>query len=65
MILIPGSLSFAKLVMMSFSPERFVGGGGGGGGMPDAYTKIHSLSHTILTPICIRSTCAFFLHGTQ
>ena len=63
MILIPGSLSFAKLVMMSSSPEKFAGGGGGG--MPDAYTKIHSLSHTILTPICIRSTCAFFLHGTQ
>ena len=56
MILIPGSLSFAKLVMMSSAPAKSAG---------DArYMSqdpfIQSTSHTISTPICIRS--AFFLH---
>ena len=65
MISIVGSFSFAKLVMKSSAPrKKFVG---------DArYTShdslIHSsrqsmLSHTILTPISIRS--AFFLHVRQ
>ena len=54
MISIPGSLSFAKLVMMSFAPAKSAG-------MPDTGPKIRSfrqstLSHTISTPIFIRST---------
>ena len=63
MIPIPGSLSFAKfdkLVMMSSAPEKCAG-------VPDTRPKIHEfvdrLSHTISTPIFIRS--AFFLHRTQ
>ena len=56
----PGSLSFAKLVMMSFAPAKSAG--------DTRYASqdpfIHStLSHTISTPICIRS--AFFLPRTQ
>ena len=57
MILIPGSLSFAKLVMISSAPAKSVGGR-----QIRIPRSIHSrsmLSHTILTPICIRS--AFFL----
>ena len=57
MISILGSLSFAKLVVMSSAPAKSAG-------MPDARPKIRLFnqrcrSHTILTPICIRS--AFFL----
>ena len=53
-----GSLSFAKLVMMSSAPANLRR-------MPDTRPKIHgiqsTLSHTISTPI--RS--AFFLRRTQ
>ena len=62
MISIPGSLSFANLVMMSSTPGKL-----NLRGMPDMHPKIHSfvdlLSNTISTPICIRS--AFFLRQTQ
>ena len=60
MILIPGSLSFVKLVMMSSAAAPAESAGG----MPDTRPKIHlfvdQLSHTISIPICI--TSAFFLH---
>ena len=52
MISIPGSLSFAKLVMMSSAPAKSA---------VDA--KIHSLSQMISTPNAIRS--AFFLRRVQ
>ena len=61
MILIPGSLSFAKLVMMSSANAKSAG---------DATYKSQDpfiqsmLSHTILTPICIRSVF-FLLHSGQ
>ena len=49
----PGTLSFAKLVMMSSAPAKSAG---------DArYASHDSLSHTILFPICIRSAS---LHST-
>ena len=56
MISIPGSLSFAKLVMMSSAPEKSAG---------DArYASQDPFIQLIhLTPSCIRS--AFFLHGMQ
>ena len=60
MIMIPGSLSFAKLVMMSSAAAKSAG---------DArYTSLDpiiqsTLSHTITTPICIRSV--FFLRQMQ
>ena len=41
MISILGSLSFAKLVMMSSIPAKSVGGRGGGGGA-DTHLKSHS-----------------------
>ena len=60
MISIPGSLSFAKVVMMSSATAKSAG---------DARYAPHdpfvqsTLSHTILTSICIRS--AFLLRQTQ
>ena len=54
-----GSLSFAKLVMMSSAPAKFCRGGGGEGRYlsqePFIHGNQHWLPHTILTPICIRS----------
>ena len=55
----PGSLSFAKLVIMSSAPAKSAGDARYASQDP----FIHSLSHTILTPICIRS--AFFLRRMQ
>ena len=60
MISIPGSLSFAKLVIMSSAPAKSAGDAR----YASQDTFIQStLSHTISTPICIRS--AFFLRRTQ
>ena len=63
MILIPGSLSFAKLVMMSSAPAKSVGDARYASQGPFIHGNQRWLSHTISTPICIRS--AFFLRRTQ
>ena len=64
MISIPGSLSFAKLVMMSSTPAKSAGDASYSVRVP---RSIHSLtdhlSHTISTPI--RISTAFFLHQMQ
>ena len=56
----PGSLSFAKLVMMSFAPAKSAGDARYASQDPFIQP---TFSHTISTPICIRS--AFFLRRTQ
>ena len=56
----PGSLSFAKLVMMSSAPAKSAGDARYASQDPFIQS---TLSHTISTPICIRS--AFFLRSTQ
>ena len=53
----PGSLSFAKLVMMSSAPAK--SSGDARYVSQDPFIQ-STMSHTISTPICIRS--AFFLH---
>ena len=60
MIPIPGSLSFAKLVMMSSAPAKPAGDARNVSQDPFIQS---TLSHTISTPICLRS--AFSLHRTQ
>ena len=53
-----GSLSFAKLVMMSSAPAKFCRGGGGTRYVsqePFIHGNQHWLPHTILSPIGIRS----------
>ena len=61
MLSIPGSLFFAKMVMTSSAPAKSARE------LPNTHPKIHSfidrMSHTILTPFCIRSV--FFLRLTQ
>ena len=56
----PGSLSFAKLAMMSCAPANSAGDARYASQDPFIQS---TLSHTISTPICIRS--AFFLRRTQ
>ena len=56
----PGSLSFAKLVMMSSAPAKSAGDARYASQDPFIQS---TLSHTISTLICIRS--AFFLRRTQ
>ena len=56
----PGSLSFAKLVMMSSAPAKSAGDARYAS--QDSFIQ-STLSHTISTPVCIRS--AFFLRRTQ
>ena len=58
MISIPGSLSFAKLVMMSSAHVKSICGDARYASQ-DPFIQ-STLSLTISTPICIRS--AFFLH---
>ena len=60
MISIPGSLSFAKLVMMSTAPAKSAGDARYA--CQDPFIQ-STLSHTISTPISIKSS--FFLHRTQ
>ena len=62
MISTPGSLSFAKLVMMSSAPAKSAGDARYVSQDPFIHS-ISMLSHTISTPICIRSV--FFLHRMQ
>ena len=59
MISIPGSLSFANLVMMSSAPAKSAGDARYASQDP----FIRLLSHTISTPNAIRS--AFFLRRTR
>ena len=54
------SLSFAKLVMMSFTPAKSAGDARYASQDPFIQS---TLPHTIPTPICIRN--AFFLRRTQ
>ena len=56
----PGSLSFAKLVVMSFAPAKSAEDTRYASQDPFIQS---TLSHTSSTPICIRS--AFFLRRTQ
>ena len=60
MISIPGSLSFAKLVMMSPAAAKSAGDARYASQYPFNQS---TLSHSISTPICIRS--AFFLCRIQ
>ena len=60
MISTPGSLSFAKLVVMSSAPAKSSGDPRYASQDPIIQS---TLSHTISTPICIRSE--FFLRRTQ
>ena len=55
--MLPGSLSFAKLVTMSSAPAKSAGDARYA--CQDPFIQ-STMSHTISTPICIRS--AFFLH---
>ena len=59
MISMPGSLSFAKLMIISSAPANSVGGARCASQDPFFQS---TLSHTISTPVCIRS--ALFLHRT-
>ena len=59
MISIPGSLSFAKLAMVSSAPEKSAGDARYASQDPFTHSLIDWLPHTISTPKAIRS--ALFL----